>query len=537
MLLSSLSLGNALAAAGFVTYLGAFPDALRRDALADWSAALKARGLGLEEGFSLRGLCSQVLDLEAWLAADLPNDPVAVENAIIISMSKRVPLCVDPHGQANRWLKSMEEGNGLEIVSAAIPSYGQELETLIKSRRPSGGGDAQPALPVLLEDLGQELDPRLISLLDRHARHARRARPEGAAEDQQLGAAGDAHVRLFITSVLRMPSYSPEVCSLVTTVDFTISAEGLGDQLLAVLLHHLEPEAATWRLKSVSNALRRRAELRDLEDNLLRQLAADPGKILMDSAALDVVDEIRANYAAIADRQAAAEVAGRERMEQLVDYKVAALGAGAAFESLWRLGAASPTNHFSLPFFLRLFEKTCEEVAKRGAAFNRHQQVAQALLRRLYVAACRSLFCSDRTLLAVLLALDVGRSSLPEGEWAVTAEEYRFLLGGLGGVDLDDAAMGTMPADWPGGAHSWARAIRLSRLPGFEGLLEALREHAEEWQQIRSADDPHKRPFPGACAALTRFRKLLVLQLLGPERALPALHDWVCGVLGKGHII
>ena len=61
---------------------------------------------------------------------------------------------IDPQMQANKWIKSMEEVNGLSLIKLSDPNF---LRTLERSIRVGS--------PVLLEDLGEELDPSLATIL------------------------------------------------------------------------------------------------------------------------------------------------------------------------------------------------------------------------------------------------------------------------------------------------------------------------------------------------------------------------------------
>jgi len=50
-----------------------------------------------------------------WLIASLPNDSFSIENGIIIANARRWPLCIDPQGQANKWIKNLEKSSNLQV--------------------------------------------------------------------------------------------------------------------------------------------------------------------------------------------------------------------------------------------------------------------------------------------------------------------------------------------------------------------------------------------------------------------------------------
>ena len=64
------------------------------------------------------------------------------------------PLMIDPQGQANKWVKNMEKDNKLQVVKLTQADYVRTLENCI-----------QFGNPVLIENVGEELDPSLEPLL------------------------------------------------------------------------------------------------------------------------------------------------------------------------------------------------------------------------------------------------------------------------------------------------------------------------------------------------------------------------------------
>ena len=64
------------------------------------------------------------------------------------------PLMIDPQGQANKWIKNSEKINKLQVVKLTQSDYVRTLENSI-----------QFGTPVLVENVGEELDPSLEPLL------------------------------------------------------------------------------------------------------------------------------------------------------------------------------------------------------------------------------------------------------------------------------------------------------------------------------------------------------------------------------------
>lgn len=61
---------------------------------------------------------------------------------------------IDPQGQANKWVKNSEKDNNLSVIKLTDTDYMRTLENCI-----------QFGTPLLLENVGEELDPSLEPLL------------------------------------------------------------------------------------------------------------------------------------------------------------------------------------------------------------------------------------------------------------------------------------------------------------------------------------------------------------------------------------
>ena len=91
-----------------------------------------------------------------WNIWGLPTDEVSIDNGILVTRGKRWPLMIDPQGQANSWVKNMESRNGLRVVKLTDSSFLRTLENSIRIGN-----------PVLIEDVGESLDPALEPVLQK----------------------------------------------------------------------------------------------------------------------------------------------------------------------------------------------------------------------------------------------------------------------------------------------------------------------------------------------------------------------------------
>lgn len=97
--------GNVLISAGMIAYLGAFTSAYRSKITESWVAECKHKEIPSSKVFSLQQVLGEPVKIREWNINGLPSDSFSIENAIVIFESRRWPLCIDPQGQANKWIK------------------------------------------------------------------------------------------------------------------------------------------------------------------------------------------------------------------------------------------------------------------------------------------------------------------------------------------------------------------------------------------------------------------------------------------------
>ena len=90
-------IGDSVIGAGVINYLGPFPLSYREQTITDWRADLLNETIRVSNPFSLQEIFGDPLVISEWTnIMKLPNDPVSIDNAIMMRKSRRFPLLVDP---------------------------------------------------------------------------------------------------------------------------------------------------------------------------------------------------------------------------------------------------------------------------------------------------------------------------------------------------------------------------------------------------------------------------------------------------------
>lgn len=137
----------------------------------------------------------------------------------------------------------------------------------------------------MLEAIDPGLDPILM-----HSEFV----GEGGIKQIRLGDSVkdyDVNFRLYMTSKMPNPHYPPEVCIKVTLINFTVTFEGLEEQLLGDVVVKEKPEVEAKRDAIVLQMAADKKTLKNIENNILKMLADSTiEQILDEDTLIDVLD-------------------------------------------------------------------------------------------------------------------------------------------------------------------------------------------------------------------------------------------------------
>uniref|UniRef100_A0A8C8EFI1 Dynein axonemal heavy chain 12 n=1 Tax=Otus sunia TaxID=257818 RepID=A0A8C8EFI1_9STRI len=501
--------GDVLISAGVIAYLGAFTAGFRQECIKNWSKLCKEKNIPCSENFSLNKTLGDPIKIRAWNIAGLPTDIFSVDNGVIVNNSRRWPLMIDPQGQANKWIKNFEKENCLSVIKFSDPDYMRTLENCI-----------QFGTPLLLENVGEELDPSLEPLL------LKQTFKQGGMECIRLGETTieySSDFKFFITTKLRNPHYMPEIATKVSLINFMITPEGLEDQLLGIVVakerSELEEERNALILQSAAN----KKHLKEIEKKILETLHSSEGNILEDETAIEVLDSAKMMANEITKKQQIAEKTELKIAESREGYRPIAKHSSVLFFSIADLANIDPMYQYSLNWFVNLFINSINDSNKSKFLEKRLRYLNDHFTYNLYCNVCRSLFEKDKLLFSFLLCCNL---LMAKNE--IEHQEFMFLL--TGGVGLKNKYKNPDPSWLPD--KSWDELCRASEIPALKGLRYS--KMLIEWQKIYDSREPQSFPLPEPLNnTLNELQKIIILRCLRPDKIGPAITTFVTDKLGK----
>lgn len=153
--------------------------------------------------------------------------------------------------------------------------------------------------PILIEDILEELDPVLDNILEKNYIKL------GLNLKVKLGDKEiDIHpdFRIYITTKLPNPSYTPEIFARVSIIDFTVTMRGLEDQLLGRVILTEKRELESERVNLMMDVTANKRKMTELEANLLYKLTTTKGSLVEDETVIGVLNVTKNTAAEVSEK-------------------------------------------------------------------------------------------------------------------------------------------------------------------------------------------------------------------------------------------
>uniref|UniRef100_A0A665WGL3 Dynein axonemal heavy chain 3 n=1 Tax=Echeneis naucrates TaxID=173247 RepID=A0A665WGL3_ECHNA len=505
--------GDILLSSGTVSYLGAFTVDYRVECQEQWHILCQEKEIPCSEDFTLSNTLGNQVTIRAWQIAGLPVDSFSTANGIIVFNSRRWPLMIDPQDQANKWIKNMEKANKLAVIKMSDGNYVRILENCI-----------QFGTPVLLENVGEELDPVLEPVL------LKQTFKQQGVEYMKIGENIVEYSKDFLfymTTGLRNPHYLPEVAVKVCLLNFMITPQGLQDQLLGIVVAKEKPELEEKKNQLILESAANNKQLKEIEDKILQVLSSSEGNFLEDETGIEILSSSKILSEKISEKQKIASVTEKEIDDTRMGYRLVAEQSSILFFCISELANIEPMYQYSLTWFISLYLYSIANSVKSDDVEERINNIVEHFTLCIYNNVCRSLFEKDKLLFSLLLTV-----SIMQGKGQVDDQVWRFLL--TGGIALDNPHPNPAP-EWLSD-KSWSEIVRATKLPNMEGFFEHVQDQISKWKKLYDSGMPHKDQLPDPWSQLMGMDRMVVIRCFRPDKLVPAIQDFIVDNMGQAYI-
>ncbi|KAK2964418.1 putative Dynein axonemal heavy chain 6 [Blattamonas nauphoetae] len=403
--------GSSLLSAASLSYLGPFSADYRRRIVQFWTDECQNNFIPCgtsDQLFSLQKTLSSEVETRDWTMQGLPSDQLSLDNAVVVTRSRKWPLMIDPQGQANRWIRAKERDHRLKVMRPSDNHIIRDLSNCIRFGQ-----------PVLLEEIGEQLDPQLEPVLSKQL-IKQGGRTVIHINDQDVDY--NPAFRLYITTKLSNPHYLPDMFIKTTIINFTVTSAGLEEQLLAEVVKN------------------EKKEIEDAKDDLVRGMAAD-AKLLMeteakilqlmkekkvnelldDTSLIDILEQSKRTSTEIKERVKQSEQTEIELIAARNQYVPMSVRGALLYFCIVDLAALDPMYQFSLQYFQSIFKLALTQTEKKPTLKERLRALIDNLTEMIYSNVSRGLFERHRMLFSFYLTIRIQQKAryISSKEWSI----------------------------------------------------------------------------------------------------------------------
>lgn len=437
------------------------------------------------EQFSLENFLLRLGKTQEWALHKLPLDERSIQNAILSTQTSRYPLLVDPQGQGLDWL--------LRELKDELPDFGETT----KADHPKLADRLEVAMAqgkAFIVTVEENINVLLREVLNKDITL------KGQTYYMQLGDKTyplEPSFRLYLVTRLPNPSFTPEVQAMATLVDFTVTQEGLEDQLLGLVIQQEQAELERQLTQATASVAANTLALVDLNAKLLSRLTSVTGNLLDDNELINVLSQTKTKHAEVKKKLTNAAAARTEIRSKREIFRAVARRGAVLYFSIVEIININPMYETSLDRFLTLFTRSMQRAEKAQIKWRRAHNIVAELTYTVYRYINRGLYVSNKLCFLLIMLFKI----LVTGGRIQNADVITFIRCGA----LCNESMSQCPYNWMSRSQ-WRNIVAMSRrVHFFRGLCSEINQAEAEWQKWINCKAPEATAVPFYEGDLQKF--------------------------------
>ena len=516
-------IGDIIIAAGMITYFGNFTGGFRERLMQGfWIPAVEGtRCIPCSSPFHLKQVLSDELSVQNWHMSYLPTDKASIENAIILSHSIKWPFFIDPQNQALRWISKMKqvEKTNLTIIK---PGF-EEFYAVVENSMFLGHS-------LWIENMGETLDPLLLPLLSK----TYVKQPGGfAVRFGENFKQVDKKFFLYMSTTVPNPVFPPETSAKVNLLNFTITLEGLSEQLLALVCKKELPKETEDRNKLIASSINLQKKLQEFEDLILNMLQTSGENILDDEVLINSLTESKTMAEETERKLQSANVAQQRINDLQINYAQVASLSAVPFFAISDLQSIDHMYIFSMEWFIAIFVRGIGKAQANKNILVRVENLVKTVREEIFRSICMCLFDKDKILFAFLLAARL------KNDWNLSL--WRYFLTGIS----NNSENWANPDLQVFNEKVWKNLAELAGLNEFSGFMEEVQGDLDGWKKFLDSGekfdeclgfDEFCAGLPESCVSRSSIEKLILIKCAKPEILVKGIEAFIKSELGEFYL-
>lgn len=249
------------------------------------------------------------------------------------------------------------------------------------------------------------------------------------------------------------------------------------NQLLSVVVRTERPDIEEQRETLILETSENKNLVQQLEDSLLREIAADQGNMVDNIDLIETLDNIKSRANEVMTKLFLAEVTSADIDKLREGYRPAATRGAILFSVLADMATVNTMYQYSLISYVEVFIHSLKRSLPDPVLVKRLQNIIPTLTKNVYDYGCIGIFERHKLLFSLQICMKIERSV-----GNVNQKQLDFFI--KGSMVLEKSPQ-VNPTRWLL-QSGWEDILKLaSDFPDkFEQLPEELRDYEDEWKHV-----------------------------------------------------